>query len=56
MQRIAKELPTDNAPILRSIAVQVRVAQGRSEAKGMVVKIASASHAWWGLVPAAKSA
>jgi len=31
---VAKGLPTDNAPILASITVQVRVALGRLEAKG----------------------
>ena len=46
----AKGLPTDNAPILRSIAVQVRVALGRLEGKGMVVRIVSAPDAWWALV------
>jgi hypothetical protein len=45
----AKGLPTDNAPILASIAVQVRVALGSLEAKGVVVKIISAPDAWWAL-------
>jgi hypothetical protein len=45
----AKGLPTDNAPILASIAVQMRVALGRLEDKGMVVKIMSAPDAWWAL-------
>jgi len=48
---VAKGLPTDNAPILASITVQVRVALGRLEAKGMVVKIISAPDAWWTLAP-----
>jgi hypothetical protein len=46
---LAKGLPVDNAPILASITVQVRVALGRLEAKGMVVKIISAPDAWWTL-------
>jgi hypothetical protein len=43
----AKGLPVGNAPILASIAV--RVALGRLEAKGVVVKIISAPDAWWAL-------
>jgi hypothetical protein len=45
----AKGLPVGNAPILSSITVQVRVALGRLEAKGVVVKIISAPDAWWAL-------
>jgi len=45
----AKGLPIDNAPILASVAVQVRVALGRLEDKGMVVRIISAPDACWGL-------
>ena len=44
-----KELPVANAPILASITVQVRVALGRLEARGMVVKIISAPDTWWSL-------
>ncbi len=47
----AKGLPTDNAPILASIVVQVRVALGRLEAKGTAVRIISAPDAWWALAP-----
>jgi hypothetical protein len=43
----AKGLPTDNAPILASIAVHVRVALGLLEARGLVVKIISSPDAWW---------
>ncbi len=46
----AKGLPTDNAPIVAKITVQVRVALGRLEAEGMVVKIIRAPDAWWALV------
>ncbi len=46
---VAKGLPTGNAPILASITVQVRVALGRLEAKGMAVKIIREPDAWWGL-------
>lgn len=45
----AKGLPVGNSPILASIAVQVRVALGRLEAKEVVVKIISAPDAWWAL-------
>jgi hypothetical protein len=45
----AKGLPVGNAPILASIAVQVRVALGRLEARGVVVKIICAPDAWWAL-------
>lgn len=45
----AKGLPTDNAPILASITVQVRVALGRLEGKGMIRKIISRPDAWWEL-------
>ena len=45
----AKGLPTDNAPILASIAVRVRVALGRLEDRGLVVRIISAPDAWWAL-------
>ena len=45
----AKGLPTDNAPILASITVQVRVALGRLGARGVVMKIISAPDAWWSL-------
>jgi hypothetical protein len=45
----ANGLPVGNAPILASIAVQVRVALGRLEARGLVVKIISAPDAWWAL-------
>jgi hypothetical protein len=47
----AKGLPVGNAPILASITVQVRVALGRLEGKGRVVKIISAPDAWWALAP-----
>jgi len=43
----AKGLPTDNAPIVAKITMQVRVALGRLEAKGMAVKIIRAPDAWW---------
>jgi hypothetical protein len=46
---LAKGLPVDNAPILTAITVQVRVALGRLEAKGMVVKIMRQPDAWWAL-------
>jgi hypothetical protein len=46
----AKGLPVGNAPILASIAVQVRVALGRLEARRLVVKIISAPDAWWTLI------
>ena len=47
------EIATDpKAPILASISVQVRVALGRLEAKGVAVKIISAPDAWWALAPA----
>jgi hypothetical protein len=49
---LAKGLPIDNAPILASIIVQVRVALGRLEGKGRVVKIISAPDAWWALAGA----
>jgi hypothetical protein len=45
----AKGLPTDNAAVLGSITVQVRVALGRLEDRGLVVPIISAPDAWWGL-------
>jgi len=46
---LAKGLPTDNAPILAAITVQVRVALGRLQAKGVVVKIICRPDAWWEL-------
>ena len=52
----AKGLPTDNAPIVAKITVQVRVALGRLAAKGMVVKIISAPDAWWALATRAEAA
>jgi hypothetical protein len=45
----AKGLPTDNAPIQASIAVQVRVALRRLEDKGLAVRIISAPDACWAL-------
>jgi len=45
----AKGLPVDNAPILGTITVQVRVALGRLERKGTVRKIISRPDAWWEL-------
>ena len=45
----AKGLLTDNAPIVGSIAVQVRVALGRLEDRGLLVRIISAPDAWWAL-------
>jgi hypothetical protein len=38
---VAKGLAVDNAPILASIAVQVRVALGRLKARGLAVRISS---------------
>jgi hypothetical protein len=46
-----KGLPTGNAAIVGSVAVQVRVALGRLEGGGLVVKIISAPDAWWTLAP-----
>ena len=43
----AKGLPTDNASIISSVRVQVRVALGRLEDRGLVVRIISAPDAWW---------
>jgi hypothetical protein len=43
---LAKGLPVGNAPILASIAVQVRVALGRLEHKGTVVPLISEPDAW----------
>ena len=45
----AKGLPVGNAAIVGSVAVQVRVALGRLDARGAVVKIISAPDAWWTL-------
>lgn len=45
----AKGLPTDNAPTLSSIAVQLRAALARLAAKGMVVKIICQPNARWAL-------
>jgi hypothetical protein len=47
--RWANGLPTDHAPALASIAVQVRVALGRLKDKGTVVRIISALDACWAL-------
>jgi hypothetical protein len=47
---LAKGLSTGNAPILASITVQVRVALGRLEAKGLVVKIVCQPDTWWELI------
>jgi hypothetical protein len=43
---LAKGLPVGNAPILASIAVQVRVALGRLEDEGMTVPFISEPDAW----------
>ncbi len=45
----AKGLPLDNAPILASITVQVRVALHRLETKGIARRIISKPDAWWEL-------
>ena len=43
----AKGLPTDNERIVGSVRVQGRVALGRLEDRGLVVRIISAPDAWW---------
>jgi hypothetical protein len=45
----AKGLPTDNEAIVGSVRVQIRVALGRLEDRGLVVRIISAPDAWWAL-------
>jgi hypothetical protein len=45
----AKGLPTDNEAIVGSVRVQVRVALGRLEDRGLLVRIISAPDAWWTL-------
>ena len=56
---LAKGLPTGNAPILRSVSTHMRVALGRLEARGVVVRIISAPDIWWTLhseIPASGTA
>ena len=47
----AKGLPTDSEHIVGSVRVQVRVALGRLEGRGLVVRIITAPDAWWTLAP-----
>ena len=46
---LAKGLPADNEKIVNSIRVQVRMALGRLEAKGIVRRIISQPDTWWEL-------
>ena len=47
---LAKGLPTDKEAIVQSVALQVRVALFRLEAKGLVRRIVKAPETWWELV------